>query len=135
MKAPKKTASSAPAPAKVAKTPKTAVATPATKPKPTTVGFRRIHDIVTKLVGTPHAELSMRQMAVFTTIRVGAVQPGVREISAALGINKPSITRAMDTLDTLGLIKRYADENDRRLVIAALTPKGDALVSILESVA
>ena len=82
MKAPKKTAADhaappAPVPTKVVKTPKTAVATPATKAKPTTAQFRRIHDLVTKMVGTKHAELSMRQMAVFTTIRVGAVQPGV----------------------------------------------------------
>ncbi len=143
MKAPKKkvAAAAAPAPAK-ALTPrpapkvKGAVAAPLPKPKPVNAAFKRVHELVMRFVGNKNdnAELSMRQLAVLTTIRIGAVAPGVREISTAMGVNKPTITRAMDRLEALGLIERYADENDRRLVIAALTPKGDDLVAVLETV-
>jgi DNA-binding MarR family transcriptional regulator len=126
----KQAAKAAPVPRKVKSPPVSS--TPAKRP--TTASFRRIHDLAVKLVGNTLAELSMRQLAVFTAIRIGDVAPGVRELSTSLSINKPSVTRAMDSLETQGLIKRYADEQDRRLVVASLSPKGDELAALLESV-
>ncbi len=41
--------------------------------------------------------------------------------------DKPSITRLIDNLEKLNLVKRTADKSDRRINIVALTPAGKKL--------
>lgn len=52
----------------------------------------------------------------------------VRGLAATLGVSKPAITRALDTLGSLELLKRARDDADRRNVLVQRTVKGSAFV-------
>jgi DNA-binding MarR family transcriptional regulator len=53
----------------------------------------------------------------------------VRAAAAALGVQKPVITRCMDRLQLDGLAVRKVDESDRRSVLLGLTKKGEKMVA------
>lgn len=69
-------------------------------------------------------DLSARQMALMLTVYTTASPHTVRGLAAALNISKPAVTRAVDRLSELGLVKRKIDETDRRSVLLQRTVKG-----------
>jgi DNA-binding MarR family transcriptional regulator len=48
----------------------------------------------------------------------------VRGLAHLLGVSKPVITRALNTLGALGYLRRVRDESDRRNVFVAKTNMG-----------
>jgi DNA-binding MarR family transcriptional regulator len=48
----------------------------------------------------------------------------VRGLAQLLGVSKPVITRALNTLGALGYLRRVRDESDRRNVFVAKTNTG-----------
>lgn len=50
------------------------------------------------------------------------------EIGAAVHITSGSITSLVDTLESKGLARRFADPDDRRKVLIDVTPEGEALL-------
>ena len=48
----------------------------------------------------------------------------VRGLAHRLGVSKPVITRALNTLGTLGYLRRERDEADRRNIFVAQTDRG-----------
>lgn len=69
-------------------------------------------------------DLSTRQMALLLTVYLTDPPHTVRGLAAKLGVAKPVITRALDTLGRQGLVKRRRDEADRRNVLVQRTVKG-----------
>ena len=59
--------------------------------------------------------LSCRQVAILLTIRA---TPGVSTgpVAKALGLSKPAVTRAVDKLAKMRLVKRAMDPSDLRMV-------------------
>jgi DNA-binding MarR family transcriptional regulator len=55
----------------------------------------------------------------------------VRGLAAKLGVTKPVITRALDTMGRLGLLTRRRDEADRRNVLVQRTLAGALAVEQL----
>ena len=55
----------------------------------------------------------------------------MRAIAARLGVTKPVITRALDSLGAIDLVTRRRDETDRRNVIVQRTVKGALFVEQL----
>jgi DNA-binding MarR family transcriptional regulator len=49
------------------------------------------------------------------------------ELSARVGMNRATVTSALDTMEREGLVRRIADPNDRRVYRVALTAKGRKL--------
>jgi MarR family transcriptional regulator, organic hydroperoxide resistance regulator len=75
-------------------------------------------------------DLSMAQMkAMFVLHHDGPAK--VSDLAEALGVSAPSMTGTLERLVRHGLIERRDDPSDRRLVIIALTPAGQALVERL----
>lgn len=67
--------------------------------------------------------LTCRQAAVLMTVRANPNMT-VGALAGALGISKPSVTRAVDRLSAFGLARRVPDFMDRRLVqIVPTTPR------------
>ena len=62
------------------------------------------------------ADLSSRQMAILLNVYLTDPPHTVRALAADLKISKPAVSRAIDKLSVLGLIKRQTDEKDRRSV-------------------
>src|SRR5712691_10510639 len=53
--------------------------------------------------------------------------PSQQKIAQALGIEGPTLTRHLDTLEQMGLVKRTRDTTDRRTVRVESTEAGRAL--------
>ena len=47
-----------------------------------------------------------------------------REFAAAVGISRPTATGVMTTLEERGFVRRRKDDDDGRMVLVRLTPKG-----------
>ena len=69
-------------------------------------------------------DLTMRQLTILTTIYLEPPPHTVRGLAARLGVTKPVITRALDTMGIMGLVARRRDERDRRNVIIQRTVDG-----------
>lgn len=74
-------------------------------------------------------DLSARQMAVLTTVYTEQPPHTVRGLAEALNISKPAITRALDRLSELGMVRRKPDEQDRRSVLVQRTVKGSVYLT------
>jgi DNA-binding MarR family transcriptional regulator len=69
-------------------------------------------------------DLTQRQMAVILSVYLSATPLTVRALSADLAIGKPAISRALDRLETLGLVRRMADLRDKRSIVVGRTVPG-----------
>mgnify|MGYP003648419895 CR=1 FL=1 len=80
-------------------------------------------------------DLSARQMALLLSVYLTPAPHTVRGLSELLKVSKPAITRAVDRLTDLGLIRRKIDENDRRSVKGSvfLREFGELIVSAAAS--
>jgi DNA-binding MarR family transcriptional regulator len=71
--------------------------------------------------------LTLSQLAALSTLdRHGALSPG--ELAAHEKISPPSMTRLLGVLETGGLVARTAHPTDRRQVLLAVSPAGQALL-------
>jgi len=82
------------------------------------------HNVALALVQAGEDDLSPRQMAILLTIYLETPPHTVRGLAAKLGVTKPVITRALDTMGQKGLVNRKRDEADRRNVIIQRTVSG-----------
>lgn len=73
-------------------------------------------------------DLSARQMALLLTVYLTTPPHTVRGLAETMNVSKPAVTRALDRLSELGLIKRKIDETDRRSVLVQRTVKGSVFL-------
>jgi len=73
-------------------------------------------------------DLSARQMALLLTVYLTPPPHTVRGLADILNVSKPAITRAVNRLVELGLVKRKADETDRRSVLIQRTVRGSVFL-------
>jgi len=76
-------------------------------------------------------DLTSRQMSVLLSVYMTEPPHTVRGLAAELNVTKPVITRALDTMSQMGLVKRKRDENDKRSVLVQRTVKGAVFLSEL----
>ncbi len=69
-------------------------------------------------------DLTNRQMALMLLVYLSPGPHTVRGLASVLGVSKPVITRALNTLGALGYLRRVRDEADRRNVFVARTTVG-----------
>ena len=74
-------------------------------------------------------DLTARQMLLLLTVYRTEGPHTVRGLAAALNVSKPAITRALDRLGSLDMIRRKPDEDDRRSVLVQRTVKGSVYLS------
>ncbi|MCX5516643.1 MarR family transcriptional regulator [Kaistia algarum] len=93
--------------------------------------LRLWHDVTFDLVRDGEHDLSARQMAVLLTVYLDMPPHTVRGLAEKLGVTKPAITRALDTMGRLGLVSRHRDPADRRNVVIQRTVAGALAVERL----
>ncbi|MXN66413.1 MarR family transcriptional regulator [Stappia sp. GBMRC 2046] len=86
--------------------------------------LRLWHDVTLALVRDGEQDLTARQVAILLTVYLEQPPHTVRGLAAKLGVTKPAITRALDTLGNKKLLSRRRDEADRRNVIVTRTVDG-----------
>ena len=87
------------------------------------------HDVALAMVRDDEPDLSVRQLCILLTIYLEAPPHTVRDLARKLGVTKPVITRALDTMGKLELVSRRRDEKDRRNVLIQRTVKGSVFLS------
>lgn len=75
-------------------------------------------------IRTNAPDLTTRQAAILLTVYLEPPPHTVRALAAQLGVTKPVITRALDTMGSLKLVSRHRDETDRRNVLVRRTVEG-----------
>jgi len=92
-----------------------------------TISFDQALDVlrgaVIESVRTDPRDLTQRQMAV-VSVYLSSNPLTVRALATDLGVGKPAITRALDRLEALELIKRMVDIRDKRSIIIGRTVAG-----------
>ena len=78
-------------------------------------------------------DLTLRQTAVFLTTYFTDESQTVRGLAQHLAVNKPAVTRALDRLGEIDLVRRKTDPADRRSVIAQRTQSGATMLKRLEA--
>jgi DNA-binding MarR family transcriptional regulator len=73
-------------------------------------------------------DLSARQTALLLTVYLTPQPHTVRGLAETLRVSKPAITRALDRLSDLGLVRRKTDDADRRSVLIQRTVKGSVFL-------
>ncbi|MBC8339111.1 MAG: MarR family transcriptional regulator [Rhodospirillales bacterium] len=73
-------------------------------------------------------DLSARQMALLLTVYLDTPPHTVRGLSGIMKVSKPAITRAVNRLSELGMVRRKVDEDDRRSVLIQRTVKGSVFL-------
>jgi DNA-binding MarR family transcriptional regulator len=69
-------------------------------------------------------DLTNRQMALLLLVYLTPGPHTVRGLAQSLGVSKPVVTRALNTLGALGYLRRERDEADRRNIFIAPTDTG-----------
>ena len=89
------------------------------------------HDVTLDLVRDGDTDLTARQMTILLTVYMEPPPHTVRGLAAKLGVTKPAITRALDTMGERGLLDRRRDEIDKRNVLIQRTVDGALFVEKL----
>jgi len=89
------------------------------------------HDVSLAIVRDGAADLSPRQITILLTVYLEPPPHTVRGLAEKLGVTKPAITRALDTMGELKLLGRRRDEADRRNVVVFRTVEGSLFLESL----
>jgi len=89
------------------------------------------HDVELDLVRDNRPDLSLRQIVILLTVYLEPPPHTVRGLAKKLDISKPAITRALDTMGRLDLLKRKRDESDKRNVLIQRTVTGSVYLTDL----
>jgi len=85
-----------------------------------------------RYVRSGQPDLTNRQMALMLLVYLTPGPHTVRGLANVLGVSKPVITRALNTLGALGYLRRVRDEADRRNVFVAKTSIGQDFLDSFE---
>jgi len=69
-------------------------------------------------------DLTNRQMALLMLVHLTPGPHTVRGLAKTLGVSKPVVTRALNTLGALGYLRRERDQDDRRNIFVVRTKDG-----------
>ena len=89
-------------------------------------------DTLISYVRSGQPDLTNRQMALMMLVYLTPGPHTVRGLAHTLGVSKPVITRALNTLGSLGYLRRVRDEADRRNVFVAKTSTGQEFLEGFE---
>ena len=87
--------------------------------------------VLKSTVAGPGPDLTSRQLALLLTVYLEPPPHTVRGLASTLGISKPAVVRAIDTLSRLDFARRRRDETDRRSVFVHRTVRGAVFLSEL----
>ena len=73
-------------------------------------------------------DLAARQMALLLTVYLRPPPHTVRGLAELMKVSKPAVTRAVDRLSELQLVRRKADDSDRRSVLIQRTVRGSVFL-------
>lgn len=100
------------------------------EPDPPVAGVDAWRRAAVRAVRADGPDLSMRQAALLLTVYAADRPKTVSELADELGVAKPVISRAVDTLAGVGFLERRRDAEDRRKVFVDRTDAGAAYLRV-----
>src|SRR6202046_4143300 len=97
-------------------------------------GLEVLRQTTVALVRRDGPDLSARQLGVFLTCYLEGEAQTVRGLAAKLDVSKPAITRALDRLAEVDLVRRKTDPLDRRSVLVQRTMAGAGFLRDLKRI-
>ena len=100
------------------------------------MGQRLVNDwmgVLINYVRSGQPDLTNRQMALLMIVYQTSGPHTVRGLAAKLGVSKPVVTRALNTLAALGYLRRERDEADGRNIFVVETEMGADFLEGFES--
>lgn len=91
-------------------------------------------DINTRTIKADGPDLSARQTALLLTVHLDEERYTVRALAKRLGLCKPAVVRALDSLQAMGLLRRVRDPNDKRSVLIEPTLEGSEKLSSIAQI-
>ncbi len=85
-------------------------------------------DTLIDYVQSARPDLTNRQMALLMVVYLLPGPHTVRGLAARLRVSKPVVTRALNTLGSLGYLRRQKDDADLRNIFIEQTPQGLAFL-------
>lgn len=85
-------------------------------------------DTLIDYVQSARPDLTNRQMALLLVVYLLPGPHTVRGLAARLHVSKPVVTRALNTLGSLGYLRRQKDDADLRNIFIEQTPQGLAFL-------
>ncbi len=80
--------------------------------------------VMTAALARAWPDLTARQFALLLQVYLMPAPHRVRGLAQELGLSKPVVTRAVDRLSALGLVRRQREKEDRRSILVVRTIKG-----------
>ena len=77
-------------------------------------------------------DLTNRQMALLMLVYLTPGPHTVRGLARLLGVSKPVVTRALNTLGGLGYLRRERDQTDRRNIFVVRTSNGAEFLEVFK---
>lgn len=77
-------------------------------------------------------DLTNRQMALLMLVYQTPGPHTVRGLARVLGVSKPVVTRALNTLGSLGYLRRERDQDDRRNIFVVRTNSGAEFLELFK---
>jgi DNA-binding MarR family transcriptional regulator len=84
---------------------------------------------VVETVRRDEPDLTARQLAVLLSVYLGDPPHTVRRLARDLDVAKPAVTRALDRLCALDLVRRKTDPQDARSILLQRTVRGSVFLS------
>ncbi|MGH6720094.1 MAG: MarR family transcriptional regulator [Alphaproteobacteria bacterium] len=98
---------------------------------PATAALETWRRALVGVVRRPGPDLSARQLAILLTVYTGAPPHTVVGLAEAFSVPHQAISRAVSSLERLGLVRRARSESDRRVAFVQRTVKGAVYLSDL----
>lgn len=88
-----------------------------------------LHRTTTRVLRELPYDLSARQMAIILNVYVTQGPHTVKSLANGLNISKAAVSRALNSLSGMGLVRRKSDSDDRRSVHIQRTVNGSVFLS------
>lgn len=89
---------------------------------------------IIKNSASSHFALTVRQLAILSVVYNELIEASVDYYSRTLKLSKPAVTKAINRLEELKLVRRKPDTQDGRKVIVSSTLVGQNYIQQIQSV-
>jgi len=87
------------------------------------------HGVLERMLTELQCDLSTRQMTILLKVYLEPGPHTVKNLSESLQISKAAVSRALDTLSTMGYVRRKRETQDKRVIHVQRTIAGSVFLS------
>ena len=90
--------------------------------------LKKIYSSVIQIIRNEEKDLTDRQKGILLTVYLNDELQTIRSLSKHLDISKAAVSRAVNTMEKYGFLRRMPDHKDKRSVIINRTVQGSVYI-------